>query len=70
MAMFVQDRLCDGIRDCQDGSDEMDHCHCYQLGEASCAATGRCINRQKVYIDTVCTYKVFCTVDKPNFLYR
>ncbi len=45
---FSQDLMCDGKPDCKDGSDEIEHCHCYQLGEASCRSTGRCINRQKV----------------------
>ena len=45
---MLQALLCDGQPDCRDGSDEIEHCHCYQLGEASCHTSGRCINRQKV----------------------
>ena len=28
--------MCDGTADCEDGSDEIEHCHCFKLSEYAC----------------------------------
>lgn len=56
-------QVCDSVPDCEDGSDEMEHCHCYLrgmfacrwveealggAGVVSCRLTGQCLAKQRV----------------------
>ena len=43
-----QNNVCDDTLDCDDGSDEPEHCHCHLQGEFSCESSGKCIKRHKV----------------------
>merc|ERR1719283_181813 len=41
-------QVCDSVPDCEDGSDEMEHCHCYLRGMFACRSTGVCLAKQRV----------------------
>ena len=33
---MIISQVCDSVPDCADGSDEMEHCHCYTRGQFAC----------------------------------
>ena len=40
--------MCDSITQCEDGSDEWLHCHCFKMDMGHCEDTGDCVMRQRI----------------------
>ena len=41
-------QVCDSSTQCQDGSDEWLHCHCYKMDMGHCEDTGDCVVRHRI----------------------